>query len=81
VRFRHLVEHGIVANWPSLLRLISEEGFPAGAMLGRNTRAFPLDLVEAWLAARPTARKIVPPAKRPRRKRQEIESPVPPAAA
>jgi predicted DNA-binding transcriptional regulator AlpA len=33
------------------LRLIDEEGFPPGAMLGRNTRAWALDEVEAWLAA------------------------------
>jgi hypothetical protein len=29
-----------VRNWPTLLRLIDEEGFPPGAMLGRNTRAW-----------------------------------------
>jgi hypothetical protein len=28
-------------------------------MLGRNTRAWALDEVEAWLAARPTAKKVV----------------------
>jgi predicted DNA-binding transcriptional regulator AlpA len=50
------------------LRLIDEEGFPPGAMLGRNTRAWALDEVEAWLAARPTARKAVP-----RRKQQHDE--------
>lgn len=59
VRFRDLVDANIVRNWPTLLRLIDEDGFPPGVMLGRNTRAWALDEVEAWLAARPTARKVV----------------------
>jgi hypothetical protein len=57
VRFRDLVDTNIVRNWPTLLRLIDEESFPPGVMLGRNTRAWTLDEVEAWLATRPTARK------------------------
>ena len=59
VRFRDLVDANIVRNWPTLLRLIDEDGFPPGVMLGRNTRAWALDEVEAWLAARPTAKKVV----------------------
>jgi Prophage CP4-57 regulatory protein (AlpA) len=69
VRFRDLVDANIVRNWPTLLRLIDEEGFPPGAMLGRNTRAWALDEVEAWLAD-PTARKAVP-----RRKQQHDDAP------
>jgi hypothetical protein len=61
LRYGDLVAANIVRNWPSLLRLIDEEGFPAGAMLSRNVRAWALDEVMAWLATRPTARKIVPP--------------------
>jgi hypothetical protein len=68
VRFRDLVDANIVRNWPTLLRLIAEDGFPSGIMLGRNTRAWPLDEVEAWLAERPTAKKVVPLS--PGRKRQ-----------
>jgi hypothetical protein len=59
VRFRDLVNANIVRNWPTLLRLIDKDGFPPGVMLGRNTRAWALDEVEAWLAARPTAKNAV----------------------
>jgi predicted DNA-binding transcriptional regulator AlpA len=55
VRFKHLVEAGVVGNWPTLLRFIESEGFPPGIMIGPNTRAWPLDEVETWLANRPTA--------------------------
>jgi hypothetical protein len=68
VRFNDLAGAGIVRNWETLRRLIDKDGFPAGVMLGRNTRAWPLDAVETWLAERPTARKAVPKA--PGRKRQ-----------
>jgi predicted DNA-binding transcriptional regulator AlpA len=60
VRYKDLVEAGIIGNWPTLLRFIEDEGFPPGIMIGPNTRAWPLDEVEAWLANRPTARKDVP---------------------
>jgi predicted DNA-binding transcriptional regulator AlpA len=69
VRFRDLVIAGVVGNWPTLLRLIECEGFPVGIMIGRNTRAWALDDVESWLAARPSARKLVPPARKPRKRR------------
>jgi hypothetical protein len=41
--------------------MIAGEGFPTSIMLGPNTRAWRLDEVEAWLASRPMARKIVNP--------------------
>jgi hypothetical protein len=61
VRYADLVAAGIVANWTTLLRLIDDEGFPPGTMIGPNTRAWRVDEVEAWLASRPTARKAVSP--------------------
>jgi predicted DNA-binding transcriptional regulator AlpA len=61
VRYDDLVAAGFVASWTQLLRMIDDEGFPAGTMLSANVRAWRLDEVEAWLAARPTARKTVPP--------------------
>ncbi len=61
VRFTDLVRANIVRNWPTLLRMIDEEGFPAGALLSRNVRAWRLDAVVAWLASRPTERKVIPP--------------------
>jgi hypothetical protein len=56
VRYRDLVAAGIVNNWPTLIRLITEQNFPCGILLGPNTRAWRLDEVEAWLAARPIER-------------------------
>lgn len=64
VRYRDLVAAGIVGNWPTLLRLIDVEGFPPGIMIGRNTRAWPVDEIESWLASRPIVRKIVPARRR-----------------
>jgi predicted DNA-binding transcriptional regulator AlpA len=74
VRFRDLVTAGIVGNWPTLLRLIECEGFPVGIMIGRNTRAWALDDVESWLAARLGARKFVKPARKPRNRRAATEA-------
>jgi predicted DNA-binding transcriptional regulator AlpA len=59
VRFADLKDAKITVNWTTLQRLIDEEGFPQGVMLGRNTRGWPLDQVKAWLAERPAAKKIV----------------------
>jgi hypothetical protein len=64
VRYRDLVAAGIVGNWPTLLRLIDVEGFPPGIMIGRNTRAWPVDEIESLLASRPIVRKIVPARRR-----------------
>ena len=66
VRFADLVAAGIVGNWVTLNRLIDVEGFPPGILLGRNTRAWSLDAVHAWLDSRPTVRKPVIPSGRPR---------------
>ena len=54
VRFKDLVAANIVQNWPTLRRLIREQGFPPGKMLSPNTRVFSVVEVEAWLASRPT---------------------------
>jgi hypothetical protein len=67
VRYADLVAAGIVANWTTLLRLIDTEGFPVGIMIGANTRAWRADEVEAWLASRPSARKVLPPGATPHR--------------
>jgi predicted DNA-binding transcriptional regulator AlpA len=62
VRFADLKAAGYVRNWPTLLRLIDDDGFPPGFLLGRNTRVWVLDDVQAWIAARPIARKEIPRA-------------------
>jgi predicted DNA-binding transcriptional regulator AlpA len=53
--FRDLKARGIVSNWPTLLRWIENEGFPAGIKLGPNSRAWPEDQIEAWVASRQKA--------------------------
>jgi hypothetical protein len=61
VRFKDLKAASVVNNWPALIRLIEDEGFPPGFWLGKNTRAWALADVADWLSKRPIARKIVPP--------------------
>ena len=58
IRFNDLVAAGVVRNWVTLGRLIKDEGFPAGLLLGPNMRAWEVDKVEAWIAGRPTATRI-----------------------
>jgi predicted DNA-binding transcriptional regulator AlpA len=65
VRFKELRRAGIVGSWTQLFRMIDDDGFPAGVLLSPNVRAWRLDHVERWLATRPTARKVMPPAARP----------------
>jgi predicted DNA-binding transcriptional regulator AlpA len=57
LRFRDLKERGIVENWPTLKRLVEQNGFPPGRYLGANTRVWTPAEIENWLAARPTTRK------------------------
>ena len=67
VRYNDLAAAGIVANWTQLRRLIDTQDFPAGVMIGRNTRVWHVDQIKQWLAARPSARKVIPPnARHPR---------------
>jgi hypothetical protein len=70
VRFTDLVDARIVRNWATLQRLIREEGFPTGIMIGAHTRAWPLREVESWRARRPVANNDV----RLRGKRQKEEA-------
>lgn len=60
LRFRDLKERQIVLSWPQLRRMVRDYGFPAGLLLGPNTRAWPEEEVEQWLACRPTAPKPDP---------------------
>jgi predicted DNA-binding transcriptional regulator AlpA len=54
IRFKDLAHAGVVSNWPQLLNLIAEQGFPRGKLIGPNSRAWLLHEVEAWLDQRPT---------------------------
>ena len=51
-RFADLKAAGIVTNRMTLSRWIKKHGFPAGVMLGPNTRAYPEEAVARWLAER-----------------------------
>jgi predicted DNA-binding transcriptional regulator AlpA len=62
LRFCNLVEKGIVKNWVTLGRWIEKDRFPPGILLGPNTRVWPEDQVEAWIAGRPERREDPPPA-------------------
>jgi predicted DNA-binding transcriptional regulator AlpA len=53
LRFRDLKQRQIVTSWPQLGRLIRDQGFPRGSMLGANTRAWPEEEIVAWLDSRP----------------------------
>jgi predicted DNA-binding transcriptional regulator AlpA len=67
LRFADLKTAGIINSWPMLRRRIERDGFPAGRMLGPNTRAWTEDEILAWLDGRPTARKAGPRGGRPRK--------------
>ena len=52
LRYSDLCDAGIVNNRATLYRWIKQIGFPAGILVGPNTRAWPADEVEDWLQRR-----------------------------
>jgi len=60
LRFPDLKERQIVSSWPQLRRMVRDYGFPAGILLGPNSRAWREEDIEEWLASRPTAPKPDP---------------------
>lgn len=54
--FADLKARGIVHNRVTLSRWQRFEGFPAGIVLGPNTRKYSEEEVEAWLRSRPAKR-------------------------
>jgi predicted DNA-binding transcriptional regulator AlpA len=52
-RFPDLKRLGIVNNYTTLLRWIDQGNFPAGRMLGANSRAWLVSEIEDWIASRP----------------------------
>ena len=56
LRYADLVERQIVSNRQTLHRWIRDYGFPAGVLLGPNSRAWDADLVDAWCASRAAER-------------------------
>lgn len=70
VNFKGLKRAGIVANHPSLMDKITNQGFPAGFWAGPNTHLWYVDEVNEWLASRPQER----PSKPPYRSREAVAS-------
>jgi len=74
LRYRDLIERGVVKNRPTLQNWIRDRGFPPGQLTGPNSRTWGEAEVEAWLASRPTAPKPTPkPSRRPGRPRRNPE--------
>ena len=73
VRFNDLVAANVVHSWSQLAHLVRDEGFPAGVLISRNTRAWELTAVREWLASRPTGRLPVERQLRERDKRAAAE--------
>lgn len=59
LRFQDLKARGILSNRMTLKRWIDHHGFPCGRMIGPNSRAWTEEEVDAWLAERPSGRKVV----------------------
>ena len=60
LRYPDLVALGIINNRSTLGNWIRHRGFPPGQLTGPNLRTWGEDDVQAWLDARPTARKPAP---------------------
>ena len=57
-RYSDLVKARIVNNRTTLSRWIKNYGFPAGVYLGPNTKAWPAEDIERWLAKRASEREV-----------------------
>lgn len=73
LRFADLKDRGIVSNWVTLRNWIKKQGFPAGRMLGPNTRVWTEEEINAFLETRPAAR-AKPAPKRERNAKGTEES-------
>jgi predicted DNA-binding transcriptional regulator AlpA len=57
IRYNDLVAKGVINSRMTLKRVIDTQGFPTGRLVTPNSRAWDEEEVDAWVAARPTARK------------------------
>jgi predicted DNA-binding transcriptional regulator AlpA len=73
-RFCDLVAANITTSWAQLRNQIEREGFPRGVMLSKNVRAWAIRDVEAWLAERSSAPKVVNVEKAKKTRLQRKES-------
>jgi predicted DNA-binding transcriptional regulator AlpA len=53
LRYRNLVDCGLVNSRQELKRLQDTQSFPRGRLLGPNTRVWTDEEIEAYIAARP----------------------------
>ena len=58
LRFSDLKDRGLVANWTTLTRWVSEGQFPPGRYLGPSTRTrvWTEEEIAEWFAGRPIAK-------------------------
>ena len=66
--FADLKAANIVSNWQTLSEWIEKYSFPAGQLLGPNSRRWRQSEVTAWLATRPSGAKRVPLPMKARKK-------------
>ena len=55
LRFKDLVERGIVGNRVTLSRWVKTQGFPPGVLIGPNTRVWTPEEIEVYYKARAEA--------------------------
>jgi predicted DNA-binding transcriptional regulator AlpA len=59
LRFPDLIARGLFNSRMTLKRAIDTQGFPPGILITPNARAWEEAEVDAWLASRPSGKKIV----------------------
>lgn len=57
LRFHDLRERGVVRNRVTLGHWIERESFPPGILIGPNSRVWPEEQIDQWIASRLTASK------------------------
>lgn len=61
IDYNDLVTRGIVRSRMTLWRLIRGHAFPEGVLVTPNRRAWDEAAVDAWIASRPTSKKLGTP--------------------
>jgi predicted DNA-binding transcriptional regulator AlpA len=59
LRFKDLQRLNVAKSWPQLRYMQKHYGFPAGILLGANTRAWSAREVKEWLEVRPTKSSLI----------------------
>jgi predicted DNA-binding transcriptional regulator AlpA len=77
LRYRDLVERGVVRNRPTLQNWIRNWGFPPGQLTGPNTRTWGEDEIQEYLDSRPSAPKPAPPIGENKRRGRPLRSATP----